>query len=160
MTNTPTIAGLTDDAPCTDCDDTGIAFQTERRCACQPPLPMTDLPDRIRRMAERVDPEPPASDHVAWDDWLVRWNKRVQLLAIATPGALHGAVVDLFERGFAPKGWTRSSSYHTASDGETIYEAVLKLYEGEREDPPRTIRQISYVGDADALLAAMEEALP
>lgn len=26
-----------DDGPCTDCDDTGITIQTERRCACQPP---------------------------------------------------------------------------------------------------------------------------
>lgn len=23
---------------CTDCDDTGVTIQTERRCACQPPM--------------------------------------------------------------------------------------------------------------------------
>ncbi len=28
---------LDDEGPCTDCDDTGITIQTERRCACQPP---------------------------------------------------------------------------------------------------------------------------
>ena len=32
-----------DDAPCTDCGDTGITYQTERRCACQaPPTPATE----------------------------------------------------------------------------------------------------------------------
>lgn len=34
-----THADESDDGPCTDCDDTGITFQTERRCTCQTPLP-------------------------------------------------------------------------------------------------------------------------
>lgn len=31
----------TDDAACTDCDGTGWTKQTERACACQPPVPTT-----------------------------------------------------------------------------------------------------------------------
>lgn len=33
-----------DDPPCTDCDGTGITFQTERRCACQGPTPAPVVP--------------------------------------------------------------------------------------------------------------------
>ena len=36
MTTEPTEDAWED--RCTDCDDTGITIQTERRCACQPPL--------------------------------------------------------------------------------------------------------------------------
>jgi hypothetical protein len=35
------------DPPCTDYGDTGITFQTERRCACQPPLPATEPPGEV-----------------------------------------------------------------------------------------------------------------
>lgn len=36
---TPCPRRTSDEAPCTDCGGTGISGQTERRCACQPPLP-------------------------------------------------------------------------------------------------------------------------
>lgn len=152
MTNTPTIAGLTDDAPCTDCDDTGIAFQTERRCACQPPLPMTDLPDRIRRMAERVDPEPslPKFDdsaevqtekRKAWDWWNMRRLDRNAMLTIATPGALLGAVVDLCSRAFPEE-------LPDMMDDAT--REAMRLHDGT-----------NYILVlAETLIAAMEEALP
>ena len=31
-----------EEGPCTDCWDTGVTIQTERRCACQPPLPVSE----------------------------------------------------------------------------------------------------------------------
>lgn len=34
-----------EEGPCTDCWDTGVTIQTERRCACQPPLPVSE--DRL-----------------------------------------------------------------------------------------------------------------
>jgi len=38
------------DPPCTDCGDTGITYQTERRCACQGPSPV-ESPDLATRAA-------------------------------------------------------------------------------------------------------------
>jgi hypothetical protein len=32
-----------DDPECTDCGGSGVTYQTERRCACQPPVPMGPL---------------------------------------------------------------------------------------------------------------------
>lgn len=44
-----------DEGPCTDCDDTGITIQTERRCACQPVDPRDAEIERLK--AERDRPE-------------------------------------------------------------------------------------------------------
>jgi Lar family restriction alleviation protein len=41
--------GADDDGPCTDCGDTGITFQTERRCACQPLSAQTSADDALER---------------------------------------------------------------------------------------------------------------
>jgi hypothetical protein len=47
---------VTDDEPCTDCEDTGITTQTERRCACRPARPesMSIVDLIMERMAERI----------------------------------------------------------------------------------------------------------
>ena len=39
-----------DDGPCTDCGDTGITYQTERRCSCLPPM---NAPSEERVMRAR-----------------------------------------------------------------------------------------------------------
>lgn len=56
---TTTEPGGDEEGPCTDCDDTGITIQTERRCACQPPLTTTEdsgevvQADRLLAIAKR-----------------------------------------------------------------------------------------------------------
>lgn len=57
--------------PCTDCGDTGITYQTERRCACQP---------EPTRPAANVEAEPVA-DLAAkvWLDICTRFNVTITL---------------------------------------------------------------------------------
>lgn len=44
-----------DDAPCTGCGGTGVTFQTEKRCACQPQEPPSGAP--IDFLTGTYDPE-------------------------------------------------------------------------------------------------------
>ncbi len=61
------------DAPCTDCGDTGITIQTERRCACQPPFVQEEPADPVATARARCEAaglvviEP--RTEVEWRDW-------------------------------------------------------------------------------------------
>jgi len=58
-----------DDAPCTDCGDTGWTYQTERRCSCGAAPPEaaaeddTSLPALLRRAREYVADSLDAHEH-------------------------------------------------------------------------------------------------
>lgn len=129
-------------------------------------MSMHNEAERLRVLAEKLDPEPPLPDFFnhrvdrkAWDEWNVRRIQRHDVSFIATPGALLGAAVDLFDFALAPKGWGRRLTYYTAKDAETIYEAELINWSLQEwpEDKERAICKIDYVSDAAALIAAMEE---
>jgi hypothetical protein len=116
---------------------------------------MTDLPDRIRRMAERVDTEPPARDLEAALHWDARCDDRGDLLKVATPGALLGALVDLFDFALAGKGW-RLHLHQRPFDDE--WHVALDTPQ-QAPFAPQDWRMISRTGPtaAAALLAAMED---
>lgn len=105
---------------------------------------MTDTAERIGKLAERFDPEPPRSmrpDRENPPEWLAWWRRdgqRNTFLAIATPGALLGALMDLLRH-------ARSDELPDMMD-DAVREAA-RLHNGSDY-----IEQLTA-----ALLAAMEE---
>lgn len=55
-----TAKGYNPNPACTDCGDTGITFQTERRCSCQEPSDMTtpDIAGLVQRLRKRCNCNP------------------------------------------------------------------------------------------------------
>lgn len=117
---------------------------------------MTDTAERIVKLAERFDPMPSIYSG-KWGKWYDRRAPITSALAIATPGALLGAAVDLFDFALAGKGWEveaiRFSKAIRFSIGVGKWEATVINH--RLDDWPR----VSGTGPtaAAALLAAMEE---
>lgn len=59
MTDFVGYAEFRDDPPCTDCGGTGVTYQTERRCSCQPvvddpqPVAVPDI-ERLRKLLAKA----------------------------------------------------------------------------------------------------------
>ena len=108
------------------------------------------MDERIRALADRLDPPPVSNDlEQAFIGHTQRYVARRDLLAIATPGARLGALVDLFDHALANE-WSWS-----------LYDIVGK-WESVRLWNGGTGRDILTNGPtpAAALLAAMEQTLP
>lgn len=87
------------------------------------------------------------------DDWRLREAARDAAFSIATPGALTGALLDLFERVYAGKGW-RIDFTQQLLDEESWTVGLYRRVGGTRQ-----IARVSGTGPtlADALYAAMME---
>lgn len=90
----PVDLGADAETPCTDCDDTGITTQTERRCSCQPPINGVDAERGavVKRLRKRIDPWRDEStlkqDIVALIDLLASVDTTIERLRAAITRAL------------------------------------------------------------------------
>lgn len=115
---------------------------------------MTDTAERIAKLAERLDPpfeqrpylnSPEAEAYLAWAK---RYNRFNASLAIATPGARLGALVDLFDFALAPRMYRYRIETH--EDGR----AAAFIWQAGSAPPTWAEKHPTA---AAALLAAMEE---
>lgn len=124
-------------------------------------MSMHNEAERLRVLAETLDPpfeqrpysnSPEAEAYLAW---IKRYKQFNAALAIATPGALLGAAVDLFNFALAPKGW-RLHLHQRPFDDE--WHATIETPQ-QAPFAPADWRTISRCRPtpAAALIAAMEE---
>lgn len=108
-------------------------------------MSMHNEAERLRVLAEKLDPEPPLPDFFnhrvdrkAWDEWNVRRIQRHDVSFIATPGALLGAAVDLLVHALGPEK-AMKLVYAASFDGMLL------------ADPMAMLRRL--LDDADAMPA-------